>query len=236
MKYYFIFLLMLLLSCRNSSLVSRTPQTIHVTGYSELKVQPDIANLTLNAVSRSDKKTTVISDINGMVDSLLNGIKIKQIKTEKPVINDLNIWWNYIEVKDKQRIIEYTATQTIEIKMDLNVNEIEKLLQIAREIPKLNFSINFDISKLKRDSLENILSKMAIEDAARKAFNMASASNLKIIKILDITYQTDHPGAFMKTNIMQREFAGDGSDKINLSPKEIELNDNIIITYMAGKN
>ena len=75
---------------------------------------------------------------------------------------------------------------------------------------------------------------MAIKDAAKKAENIAAASNLEIVKILDITYQSDHPGAFMKSNMMQREFASsDMAARVNLAPREIEMNDNIKLTYMV---
>jgi|GEM_PF-2499226 len=235
MKYYStLLLLIILIGCRNSSFVGQTGQTINVTGYSELKVQPDVSLITLNAVVRASSKSAVVSEITGTVDSVLNQLKIKQIKTEKPIINNLNIYWNYIEEKDKPRTTEYTATQTIEIKMDFNMDEIEKMVQIVSDVPKLNFFINFDISKSRRDSLENVVSAMAIKDAAKKAENIATASNLEIVKILDITYQSDHPGAFMKSNMMQREFAADeGAGRVNLAPREIELNDNVKLTYMV---
>ncbi len=235
MKYYITLLLtLILIGCRNSSFVGQTGQTINVTGYSELKVKPDVALISLNAVVRASSKSAVVSEINRTVDSVLNQLKIKQIKTEKPVINNLNIYWNYIEEKDKPRTTEYTAMQTIEIKMDFNMDEIEKMIQIVSDVPKLNFFINFDISKSRRDSLENVVSAMAIKDAAKKAKNIAAASNLEIVKILDITYQSDHPGAFMKSNMMQREFAADeGAGRVNLAPREIELNDNVKLTYMV---
>lgn len=235
MKYYSILLLLLILiGCRNSSFVGQTGQTINVMGYSELKVKPDVALISLNAVVRAYTKKAVVSEITGTVDSVLNQLKIKQIRTEKPIINNLNIYWNYIEEKDKLRITEYTAMQTIEIKMDFNMDEIEKMVQVVSDVPRLNFSINFDISEIRRDSLENVVSAMAIKDGAKKAENIAAASNLEIVKILDITYQSDHPGAFMKSNMMGRGFAAnDEAARVNLAPRDIELNDNIKLTYMV---
>jgi uncharacterized protein len=235
MKYYStLLLLFILIGCRNGSFVGQTGQTINVTGYSELKVNPDVALISLNAVVRAYTKKAVVSEITRTVDSVLNQINTKQIRTEKPIINNLNIYWNYIEEKDKPRITEYTAMQTIEIKMDFNMDEIEKMVQIVSDVPRLNFSINFDIAKSRKDSLENVVSAMAIKDAAKKAENIAAASNLEIVKILDITYQSDHPGAFMKSNMMQREFASsDMAARVNLAPREIEMNDNIKLTYMV---
>lgn len=234
MKYYSTLLILLFfIGCKNSSFIGQTGQTINVTGYSELKVQPDVALISLNAVVRAYTKQAVVKEITGTVDSVLNQIRSKQIRTEKPVINNLNIYWNYIEEKDKPRITEYTAMQTIEIKMDFNMDEIEKMVQIVSDVPRLNFSVNFDISRPRRDSLENIVSGMAIKDAAKKAENIAAAANLEIVKILDITYQSDHPGAFMKSNMMVREFANDQAARVNLVPRDIELNDNIKLTYMV---
>lgn len=234
MKYYGTFLLLLvLIGCKNGSFVGKTAQTINVTGYSELKVQPDVALISLNAVVRAYTKQAVVAEITGTVDSVLNQLKIKQVRTEKPVINNLNIYWNYIEEKDKPRITEYTAMQTIEIKMDFNLDEIDKIMGIVAGVPRLNFSVNFDLSKPRRDSLENVVSAMAIRDASKKAENIAASSNLEIVKILDITYQSDHPGAFMKSNMMARGFANDESARVNLAPRDIELNDNIKLTYMV---
>ena len=157
MKYYStLLLLLILIGCRNGSFVGQTGQTINVTGYSELKVNPDVALISLNAVVRAYTKKAVVSEITRTVDSVLNQLKIKQIKAEKPVINNLNIYWNYIEEKDKPKTTEYTASQTIEIKMDFNMDEIEKMVQIISDVPRLNFSINFDISKIRRDSLEKV--------------------------------------------------------------------------------
>lgn len=235
MKYYStLLLLLILIGCRNGSFTGQTGQTINVMGYSELKVQPDVALVSLNAVVRAYTKQAVVTGITRTVDSVLNQLKIKQVRTEKPVINNLNIYRNYIEEKDKPRITEYTAMQTIEIKMNFNMDEIDKMVQIVSDVPSLNFSINFDLSKPRRDSLENVVSAMAIRDAAQKAENIAAASNLEVVKILDITYQSDHPGAFAKSNMMLRGFAAnDEAAGVNLAPRDIELNDNIKVTYMV---
>jgi len=165
-----------------------------------------------------------------MVDSVLNQIKGKGIKTNELYINNLNIYWNYIYGKDRARSIEYSANQTIEIKMNFNIDEIEKLVQIVRDVPKLNFFINFDISKPRKDSLENVVSGMAIKDAAKKAGNIAKAAELKIVRIIDITYQSDRPGAFMKSS-PEMAFARDqAAERINLEQQDIEQSENIKVT------
>lgn len=233
MKYYLALLILMLTACKSGNLISTNIQTINMVGYSELKVKPDISVISLNASARSDNKSEVVSQINQEVDSVITGIKTRNIRTDKIVINNLNIYWNYISEKEKDRKIEYSANQVIEIKMKFDVDEIEKIVQIVREIPRLNFNINFDISRPRRDSLENIVSRMAIEDAAKKAENIAAAANLRIIKILDITYQNDHPGAFLKSASMM-SFAQDRSaERINLAPEDIQLNDNVKVTYLV---
>jgi uncharacterized protein YggE len=234
MKYNWFWILLFLIGCKNAE-IATTKQTLNVTGYSQLKAKPDIALVTLNASAQSEDKSTVISAINHMVDSLLQQIKVRNIPTNELIINNLNIYWNYVYEKEKERKIEYAANQTIEIKMDFKVNEVEKIVQITREIPKLNFNVSFDLSKPRRDSLENLVSKMAVEDAARKATNIAKSANLRIVKILDITYQTDHPGAFMAPAL--KSFAQDRSlEKINLMPEDIQLSDNIKVTYLVKSN
>jgi uncharacterized protein YggE len=234
MKYNWFWILLFLIGCKNAE-IATTKQTLNVTGYSQLKAKPDIALVTLNASAQSEDKSTVISAINHMVDSLLQQIRVRNIPTNELIINNLNIYWNYVYEKEKERKIEYAANQTIEIKMDFKVNEVEKIVQITREIPKLNFNVSFDLSKPRRDSLENLVSKMAVEDAARKATNIAKSANLRIVKILDITYQTDHPGAFMAPAL--KSFAQDRSlEKINLMPEDIQLSDNIKVTYLVKSN
>jgi uncharacterized protein YggE len=231
MKYLGILVLLFLVGCKNTELTT-TKQTINVTGYSQLKAKPDISLITLNASAQSENKSAVISAINHMVDSVIQQIKAQDIRTNELVINNLNVYWNYIYEKEKERKIEYAANQTVEIKMNFDVNEIEKIVQIVRDIPKLNFNIAFDLSKPRKDSLENVVSAMAVEDAAHKASNIAKSTNLRIIKILDITYQTDHPGAFMAPAL--KSFAQTRSlENINLVPEEIQLNDNIHVTYLV---
>lgn len=208
-------------------------------GYAELKVKPDISNIILNASVRADSKSAVITQMNQMVDSVLKAIKFYDIKTEDLIINNLNLYWNYIYEKEKEKKIEYSANQTIELKLKYDINEIEKLVQIAGTIPRLNFNINFDISRTRKDSLENVVSRMAIKDAEKKAFNLAAAAGLRVIKILNITYQSASPGAF--TPYMKAAddvgFAQNRPiEKINLQPREIELSDNIQLTYLVRNN
>lgn len=209
-------------------------QTINVTGYSEVKVRPDIALISLYVSSKSENKSTAINVLNSTIDSTLNQIKLNNVKNTKLIINNLNIDWNYFLTKIKERKIEYSASQMIDVELSYDICDIEKLIQITKDVPKLSFYINFDISKTKKDNILNDLAKLAIKNANEKAKLLAKSANLEIVKILDISYHANRSGVINSDRGTDDIAAPSNSvKKINLSPRDIDLNDEVQMTFLV---
>ncbi len=209
-------------------------QTINVTGYSEVKVKPDIALISLYISSKSENKSNALNVLNSTIDSTLNQIKLKNVKNNKLIIDNLDIYRDYYYTINHERKNEYSASQSIDMELSYDISEIEKLIEIIKDVPNLNFYINFDISKTKKDSILNDLAKSAIQNGSEKAKLLAKSANLEIVKILDISYHADRYGAINYDRGTDDIAApSNTAKKINLSPRDIDLNDQVQMTFLV---
>ena len=229
------FLLLVLSACVNKFPGNGTSNSIDVAGYGTIKEKPDIAIVSLNISLQSHDKKELISNLHSTVSTILNSLKQLKVDSNSIVINDLNIDWNYIYDK-KTNIIgaKYSADQTIEVKVEYKKTNIDGIINVVKQMSKINFSISFELSKPKEDSLKNDLIILALKDAEMKAKTIAKSENLEIIDILHITYNTGN--SFERVKFTSPCVVEDKEgESVNLSPSAIEMNDEVQISYLVRK-
>lgn len=153
---------------------STTKNTITGTGYSEVKVTPDLVKTYLNieakgaTVSEAKDKSTNI--YNALVDSLVSkGFASEDIKTQSFSINP-----NYIYNGGKTTISGYVASQSIVV--EIGADEIEKLSSIIDSAASAGVSIgyiSFELSQEKENTYKSQAISLASEDARLKAEALA---------------------------------------------------------------
>jgi len=196
--------------------------SINVSGQGKVYTKPDVAIISLSVITEgktvgsvqtrnSEKMNAVISFLKGF------GIDETNIKT---IRYNLNPKYSY-EKRSVPEIIGYTINQTLEVK----IKELDSIGEILEQ--STNAGIN-QISSLRfanddDKALKSAARKLAIEDAKKKAKDLASSLGVTLIKIIGFTEISgfDYP-------IYKELGMGGGAPQIETGENEIIVNVNLL--------
>lgn len=197
--------------------------SISVSGQGKVYTKPDIAIISLSVITEgktvgsvqtrnSEKMNTVISFLKDF------GIDETNIKT---IRYNLNPKYSY-EKRSVPEIVGYTINQTLEVKIK-ELDSIGEILEKStnagiNQISSLRFT-NDDDKALKSEAR-----KLAIEDAKKKAKDLASSLGVKLIKIIGFT----EIGGFDYPIYKQLEMGGGAAPQIETGENEIIVNVNLL--------
>ncbi len=178
--------------------VPEQKHTLSVTGTSSSNVSPDQITLSLS-VENTALKADVARNLNAEKMTKVMNVLVNQTGLNKDQITttDFNILPNINYTGSQDKIISYTASNTIQIKTTkFKENDISRWIDIAvaNGANKVN-SINFDISPLKQSIEKLNLVKKAYNNAKNLADSLTSEAGIKIIgiKSLDIVQSNYNP-------------------------------------------
>ena len=234
-----LILSLFLLSCGNREAVKL--QTINVLGESEIKAKPDIAVLNFYVLLNSSNKEKVIQDLNTITNKIYADVKKLGIDSNSVFADDLNVDW-YYRYDSKGNIIgtKYSASENIKVKADFSKHNIEGIINTVKKISKIDFSIDFELSKAKEDSIKSELIKLAIKDADKKAKTIADEKSLEIYATENINYHVKndkvYPPPYLANSYDWEVMKNEEEKELKLNPENVILSDNIEVLYsVKGK-
>lgn len=215
---------------------SEMMNTISVTGEGEVSAVPDIAVINIS-ISKEGKLATDATDaLNEMIASTLSYLKEKEvadkdIKSEYGGINpkyerETVYCVTYPCPQGKTKIVAYTATQNINIKVRVadNANEIRSgLAELGiTDISGPTFSID-DKSLLQEEAKAK-----AISDAKEKAEKLAKNLGVKLGKVVSFYEENEgaYPVVYSKANM---GFGGD-MESMTIQAPELPKGENKIFS------
>lgn len=201
--------------------------TISVQGQGKVYAKPDIAIVDLSVVTEGknikDVQDRNTKKMNGVIDFLKDfGIEDKDIKT---INYQIYPRYNY-ENRVIPEIIGYEITQTLEIKIR-NLEKIGEILDKSvgagiNQVSSLRFWIDKD------DELKEEARKIAIDDAKKKAKNLASELGIKLIKLTG--YNDD--SSYYPVPVYREELGiGGGGPAPEIQTGENEIVVNVSLIY-----
>lgn len=200
--------------------IGKNPEIINqitVSGTAKVTAIPDLAIINLGIINDGSTvavaQKSVVEKMNKIINSLKSEFKIdsKNIKTE-----NYNVQPKYDWSDGKQRIIGYTVSQTIQVK----IRDFDKIGDILAKATQLgvnnvsgpNFTID-DLEKIKAEVREE-----AIKQAKEKANSLAKQIGIKLGKIVNFSEGGDNlPNVVYGMRTIAKE-----SLKIDSSIPEIE--------------
>jgi len=204
--------------------------TISAQGNSSKKVSPDVVMVYMSISSITIDYNQVVSNLASQYSQLekelvMAGFKKDDLKTINYTINKHSVWDN-----GRSKDSGYIGNQSMVIKFE---NDNRKIANLVNTISKgkvdINFNFSFGLSEAKKEATSQELIKQAVKDANSKANVIASASAVRLKKIMNIHYSTpvmNHP--MYETHAMKMDSsAGFGGFNSN----EIEMTDTILITW-----
>ncbi|WP_342305876.1 SIMPL domain-containing protein [Methanolobus sp. ZRKC5] len=156
-----------------------TMNIISMSGYSEQKVVPDTASLSIGAVVQSETSKAATSENAAIMSTVIEELKALGLEDSEIQTSYVSVYpiYNY----DKERTITgYSASNSVEVtttNLDILGDVIDRSAAAgANQIGSISFSVSDDQQKELREDLMD----EAVTDASSKANTLASSLGVKI--------------------------------------------------------
>ena len=207
-------------------------------GEGQVTEVPDTATLYVgvtqtssNVVDAKSKTNTVVNKVIADIKAL--GISEKDIKTTNYSINP-----NYgtgdavpmlYPIRGGNNITGYTVTQNLEVKIK-KVDKANNVIDVVtKDGANLLGGINFTFSDELSEKLENKARKEAVDNAKKKAQNLAHVSGIKLGRIVNVVETSNFPRFMPMAKTLQT--TDEASSETQITPGENTVTVNVTISY-----
>ncbi|MDD5086214.1 MAG: SIMPL domain-containing protein [Candidatus Nanoarchaeia archaeon] len=141
-------------------------QTINVQGISELKFEPDKAEIWVGVSIVNDTAENAQNEVNRIMNAIVDGLRYKGIadknmETEQISIYEERTWTE----KDGSKVVGWRASQTLKVSTD-DMTKIGSIVDVAvKNGANQIHSVNFGLT----EESESEYKKQALADAAKNA-------------------------------------------------------------------
>jgi len=213
-------------------LAAQQVNTIVVEGQSEIKIKPDQANIAVQIQHRAMKASEASQGLNRKTQEITDLIKKSKLGQYDLTTDNYQVNINRIYRKNTMTDSGYIASQTINIKIHDLSNDLVKAVDALGNAPDLQFSMNYMLSDILKQDVQNDLLKLALADARNKANTIKEAMDLQDIQVSKIEYKTQQDFGFPVHRAMA-EFSMDSGAKAMpvLLPDEQKISDRVVVTF-----
>jgi uncharacterized protein YggE len=205
--------------------------TFNVEGMGKVSAVPDIAEINLGI--EVNKKTVVEAQkeanekINRIIDAVKKlGVEEKYIKTV-----NYSVYPQY-DFKEGRNITGYNVNVSLQIKVK-NFEKINAVIDTATSLEANQVGgLNFTIDDKKLEELKMQARKQAIEEAKKKAKEIAAMAGIRLGKIVNIS--ENFPSPYLPQSLKQMEIGmggGDQETQTQIQPGESEITISITLSY-----
>jgi len=205
-------------------------RTLKVQGKGHISVKPDIVRLSFNVKAENLDYGACLNALNEQVERLrqsifASGLEITNLKTSS---YDVRVMTEY---EDEQRIfLGYSASHRMHIELPVDKDILNKVLSnIAQDYSGTEINISFSVKD--KDSLRKKVLAGAVRTAMENAEIMASASGIKLGKIIQMSY------GWSEVHIYEHDFSIEAMRaeapyfEANIEPEDISTSDVVTLVY-----
>ncbi|MBV9148492.1 MAG: SIMPL domain-containing protein [Candidatus Eremiobacteraeota bacterium] len=207
--------------------------TIVVSGQSVISRMPDVATVSLGIVTINDVAQNATTDNNRRYEDLRN--RLHSLGVPYSSIRTVSFNVNYVapqpELPPSQRERSgYTVSRQIEVKLT-NLESVGSVIDqaVAANATDIN-DVAYTLTNERQIYAEALGS--AVADAQRQAKAMASAANLRILRIASMQSGYFSPPILMRAGVARGNAMPPAPTQI--SPSNIDVHANVTITYVVG--
>lgn len=207
--------------------------TIQVSGEGDATAIPDTtilnAGAQINAVASQEIAYSEMNKTINTIGSILEkaGIDKKNIQTANLSVNQ-----NFDYTDGKQTANGYNAYQTLTIRIEQKEESVaNEILDAISQIPNIQiWDVSFETKDT--DAVYSIARIKALEDARKKADEIAVATGVKIKKVLSVTEgATQNYPTPMYSKSLSLEAYDDASSSASLNAGELEYSVSVNVSY-----
>ena len=202
-----------------------------VAGKSSLNVKPDETTINLTVTTLQLRYEDAIDDLNRKTKDLTKQLKKVKFKADDIKTTNFTVHKNTI-YRQRQRIDSgFTASQYLTVTFPYDKERIGDIIEkIGGSDAGANMQFSFGLSDAKRKSLRDQLIRMAVQDAREKASIIAEASGIRLRGISNIQYsESGNLPQVRAYKSMAR--MDEAAPQAQVEAKEIEIHDNILVTW-----
>jgi uncharacterized protein YggE len=164
---------------------------IHVTGFAEKMVTPDMAHITFDLVRQGRDAAALAKEVDKATLAVVKLAEKLKVKRENITTAVIQVTPNY-RYNAGQQILEGVSVQrTVEIDLE-NLDVYQELIDGALAAG-VNSISNTELDLVNRDELEREALKAAIDDAISEAGHTAGALGIRVGRVIDVIVQDTGP-------------------------------------------
>ncbi len=211
------------------------------SGSGQATAVPDTASVSVGVTKTATAINNAQREVNTVASKLISdikklGISEKDIKTTNYTVSP-NYGSGGVEpliypsIGETEKITGYTVTQNIEVKVK-PLDKVNSVVDTAiKNGANLVGGVNFTFSDELMKKLERQATEEAVNDAKEKAQTLASASGIKLSKIVNVVSSTNQP-YFMRSMAASLESkTTDAVPPTEITPGESTVNIGVTIYY-----
>lgn len=205
--------------------------TFDVEGTGKVSAIPDIAEVNLGI--ETSKKTVVEAqkEANQKINKIIEAVK--KLGIEEKYIKTVNysVYPQY-DFKEGRNITGYNVNVSLQIRVK-NFEKINAVIDTATALGANQVGgLNFTIDDKKLEDLKMQARKQAIEEAKKKAKEMAALAGMRLGKIVNVSENS--PSSYSPQSLKQMEVGmggGDQETQTQIQPGESEIVISVTLSY-----
>lgn len=156
---------------------------IEVEGISKRKIAPDEAVFSINLEEKSMKVESAVDVLNQKTKNLSEELKKAKIKDFKLIADNYSVDINRVYRSGVSRDSGYVARQRLRIVSGSKNEDLQKIVEAIQDAGDMSFNLNFQVSDLKRNSLEDEMLTEALRNAESRARLIAETLGIRSIVV-----------------------------------------------------
>jgi uncharacterized protein YggE len=164
---------------------------IHVTGFAEVMVTPDMAHITLELVRQGNDASALTKEVDKATHEVVKLAERLKVKREDITTAVLQVTPNY-RYNAGQSILEGVTVQRT-VQVDLKNLDVYQQLIDGTLAAGVNSVTNTTLDLVNRDELERQALKAAIDDAIKEAGFTAGELGVRVGRVIDVVVQDTGP-------------------------------------------
>ena len=204
---------------------------LEVTGSAQLAIAPDtgVLNISLSHIEMQFGKTITglekkAADIKAQIEKI--GFSKDDIMTDNFQVRKNTLYRN-----NRQIDSGYVATQQVHLEFKNTVSNLSKILtQFSESTSEFDLNFSFKLSEPLKETVQDQLIKLAVEDAFKKAELISAASKTSLQKVIRIQYGNSFsPGLRAESDMMNLKVASAMSE--GFTPSDQVFSGSILVVW-----
>jgi uncharacterized protein YggE len=207
--------------------------TISVFGIGSVSAQPDVIEMRITLGNTAKTTKAAQDEVSRMVRQALTIMKDAGIEDKNIMTASLNFRSEY-EYTNRRIFIGQRAEQSIAFTVDNIDNNSERVSEIIDKLIQINgIELNHINFSVKNSADYYVKSReLAYQKAVEKANQYAELSNLKIIRVLRISEETNQQISPMNNRMMNDSMAYSSAASTIVPMGELEITTRIFVEFL----